>query len=91
MTVSRSLKQFFVVGNFLDSLQLSTVNDDCMLLVGTGNVLFDAVAFETRTGDISLVVMNLKEAILEFDIYDVAAQGGYCPLELPLHSITTCM
>ena len=91
MTVSRSLKQFFVRGNFLESFQLCTVNDDCVLLVGTGNVLFDAVAFETRTGDISLVAMNLKEAILEFDIHDVAAPGEYCPLELPLHSITTCM
>jgi len=67
------------------------VNVDCMLPVGTGNVLFDAVAFETQTGDISLVAMNLKEATQEFDIYDVAAPDGHCALELPQHSITTCM
>ena len=84
-------QNFYAKGNFPDSFQLSTDSDDCMLPVGTGDVLFDAVAFQTPEGDISLVAMNLKETSLEFDIYDVAAQGGYGSLQLPPHSITTFM
>merc|ERR1711937_776839 len=50
---------------------------------------FDAVAFETPGGDVSVVVVNLHEADIMFDLYDVGAGVGAQYLRMPPHSIAS--
>mmetsp|Transcript_140548 Transcript_140548/g.262184 ORF Transcript_140548/g.262184 Transcript_140548/m.262184 type:complete len:690 (-) Transcript_140548:80-2149(-) len=82
---------FSLVGNFPDSFQIQTPEGNCMLPVGLDNTYFDAVAFETPSGEVSLVAMNLRNSPAVFDIHDVGANGSYRAIELPAHSIATYM
>lgn len=85
----QEVQSFTLTGSVPDAFQITTSKGDCMLPVGTGNVIFDAVAFQTPSGNITVVAMNLKDDPVNFDIYDTAAKGGYRAVELPAHSIAT--
>merc|ERR1712113_1363898 len=71
------VQAFTLTGSFPHAFQITTQQGDCMLPVGTGETVFDAVAFQTPYGDIRVVAMNLKDKALKFDIYDATAKGGY--------------
>ncbi len=50
---------------------------------------FDAVAFLTPSGDISLVAMNIGDTEVAFDLIDVTAEAGLFDATIPAHSIQT--
>lgn len=85
----KEYNSFALVGNFPESFKIQTPEGNCMLPVGLDSVTFDAVAFETPKGEISLVAMNQRNSALVFDIHDVHANGTYHAIELPAHSIAT--
>lgn len=82
-------QRFSLKGDYPHSFQIQDPAGSCMEPVGSDNVMFDAVAFETPKGDISIVAMNLQNATISFDIHDVRAQGSYRAIELPPHAIAT--
>jgi len=72
------------------SIQTGTsANANCALPVGADTVNFDAVAFETPTGDIVVVAMNMGEKELSFEIYDKDSQSGAKDITLPPHGIAS--
>lgn len=73
---------------FPEAFHIQTPLGDCMLPVGLDDVVFDAAAFLTPDGQISIVAMNLGNTTLGFDIYDAAAKGSY-NVQLPPHAIAT--
>merc|ERR1712150_200722 len=90
----RAPLQNFTFGNvgnqsFPVAFRLQTSKGTCMLPAGFDDVVFDAVAFETPQGLISLVVMNLGDTTLSFDVYDLNSHTSAKAVILPPHAIAT--
>jgi glucosylceramidase len=79
----------FTQGKYPQDFHLQTTKETCMLPAGIDSIKFDAVAFETPTGQISMVAMNLGNTSLTFDVYDTSIGAGVKEVQLPPHSIAT--
>merc|ERR1740130_2289400 len=75
--------------SFPEGFHIQTASGDCMIPVGADIITFDAVAFETPTGEVSIIAMNLGEADLAFEIYDTASKSGAKNVTVPMHGITS--
>jgi hypothetical protein len=75
--------------SFPDAFYLRTSKGTCMLPAGFDNILFEAAAFETPSGQISLVVMNLGKTSMTFDVHDKGSQTTASSVTLPAHAIAT--
>lgn len=92
--VSEGQIQTFVLSSsagqsFPAGFHLQTGTGDCMIPVGADAITFDAVAFETPHGEISIVAMNLGEADISFEIYDTESQSGTTNVTVPMHGIAS--
>jgi len=74
---------------FPDGFHIKTSEGNCMLPVGADTITFDAVAFQTPVGDISIVAMNRGEYDLTFDIYETSSKSGAKQLLVPKHGIAS--
>lgn len=75
--------------SFPEGFQVKTSGGVCLLTVGADTITFDAVAFETPSGDISIVAMNMGEADLSFEIYDATSRSGAKNVVVPRHAIAS--
>lgn len=50
---------------------------------------FDAAAFETPSGDISVVALNLGDESIKYTLYDTSSGYGASDLEMPPHSMVS--
>jgi glucosylceramidase len=75
--------------SFPDGFHIKTSEGNCMLPVGADTITFDAVAFQTPAGDISIVAMNRGDYDLKFDIYETSSKSGAKQLQVPKHGIAS--
>jgi len=75
--------------SFPQGFHFATSQGDCMVPIGSDEITFDAVAFETPTGDVNIIAMNLGEADITFDIYDKASQSAAKSIKVPQHGIAS--
>mmetsp|Transcript_20692 Transcript_20692/g.45414 ORF Transcript_20692/g.45414 Transcript_20692/m.45414 type:complete len:714 (-) Transcript_20692:200-2341(-) len=90
-----SANQTFQIDSFGDEayptgFQLKS-DGKCVQPVAQRRPHFDAVAFETPKGEISMVVLNIGDNAVDFTIYDNSSQTGSKDVKLPGHSIATFM
>eukprot|EP00927_Polykrikos_kofoidii_P072723 TRINITY_DN68807_c0_g1_i1.p1 TRINITY_DN68807_c0_g1~~TRINITY_DN68807_c0_g1_i1.p1 ORF type:complete len:716 (+),score=88.68 TRINITY_DN68807_c0_g1_i1:73-2148(+) len=84
-----TVQKFIATNRSSASFSLATAAGNCMLPAGAGNAKFDAVAFVTPNKNVSMVVLNMDDEAVHFDIYDVASKVGFRSVELPAHAIAT--
>lgn len=73
---------------FPQGFHIKASDGNCMIPVGGDTINFDAVAFESETGDVSVIAMNMGEQDIDFDLYDLASQAGG-KTSVPKRSITS--
>jgi glucosylceramidase len=77
-------------GSYPEAFHIQTSSLECMLPVNADTLNFDAVAFETPSGDLNLIAMNKGEQDVSFQIYDSVGQSGTAHnVTVPKHGIVT--
>ena len=76
-------------GGFPSSFPVRTSSGLCLQPSITRIPHFDAVAFQTPDGGVSLVAINIGEEALDFALHDAQAGAGVPHVTLPAHAIHT--